>query len=96
MGEIQYNWEEMDSLINEYNSSIEFIDNILTELKCIEDIYIFQYSGQAREAILPELFDKIKKHMELLKICYTGVAGYVKNAKDTMKTIDEGLTELFE
>lgn len=96
MRDIQYNWEEMDTLINEYDSSSESIDNILTELKCIEETFAFQYSGKASDALLPELFDKIKMHMELLKTCYIGISGHVMSAKDTMKTIDEGLTELFE
>ncbi len=93
---IKYNWDEMDTLIDEYNSSASVIDNITRELSGIRDMFIFGYVGQASDDLLPELLGKINEHLELLKLCYVGAAKYVQNSKETMKTVDYGLNSLFE
>lgn len=88
-----YDDELMDSIAQQYSDGATLIEEIITEVDSICSILETAYDGQAGEYILPDMFSKLKEHLEFLNICYTATSTYVTDCKETMHMIDEAIVE---
>lgn len=87
MCEIIYNEEHMNSIANKYAECVTAIQQIMQNHDLAKTISLDNYEGQAVD-VLEDIFDKVKEHLELLKLCYETMQTYVLDSLEQMKQTD--------
>lgn len=83
--------KQMEEIKNQYQICIEHLEDMIELYADISSRLQQNYEGQCSMEIIPTIDDKLKKHLELLQLCYTNTKEYVDNV---MKTITEADQEL--
>ncbi len=89
MGKLVYDGDYMDSIATSYQAGASIVARMIDMMETLENNFAAVYEGQGKAVIVPEVFDKLIEHLELLKLCYSNAGEYVTNSKESMKLIDE-------
>lgn len=90
MNKVIYDEEHMNLIATKYNQCADTINQIISYHENVKENMVVNYEGQAME-VACELFDKLKRHISLLRICCETMEEYVRCSLEEMKQLDENL-----
>jgi len=83
-----YDPEHMAEISKKYKGCADSTKLIIDKLDTAKAGFLDNYKGQSDDTA-PDLYAKLKEHMELLQQCFAQMETYVTYTKDTMVALDE-------
>lgn len=90
---VTYDTELMNKISVKYNDGYKKVDDAINEFEEFANSFLKYYKGQADVEIFASIMDTLKKHLEILKLCYSNMEEYVTSSKDEMVAADESLSK---
>lgn len=90
MSKVVYDEECLKQIADKYNACADVLVQALIYHQDAKVIVENNYAGQAIDVIM-ETFDKLKQHMELLKMCCETTATYVSESLAEMQLLEESM-----
>ena len=89
-----YDSDHMDAISARYKQCADHTEAAISDLDSAKASFMGNYRGQSDE-MAPDLFAKIKGHMEFLRDCFSQMGAYVAYTKDTMAEQDRRLAKKY-
>jgi uncharacterized protein YukE len=90
-----YDPDHMNEISLLYKQSADQVDEAIGNLNKGKDHFLNNYQGQS-DNTAPDLFEKIKEHLELLRDCFSQMEVYVTYTKNTMIEQDNKIASTFK
>ena len=94
-GQYTYDPDHMDEISLLYKQSVGHIETAIDHFDKVKNHFSNNYLGQSDD-MAPDMFEKIKAHLELLRDCFSQMETYVTYTKDTMVEQDKKIAATFE